>query len=584
MAFRVNHNIPALNALRHLNETDKEMSRSLERLSSGQKVNRAADGPAVLVISEQMRGQLASIDQAIKNSETSISMVQTAEATLSEVNNLLISLRQRAIHAANEGANDSNMLAADQAEVENALATIDRIARTSQFGTRTLFDGSNGANGLAVGEGLEFISATPETRSSPVEGYVVNITSPAIRAEKRGLRPIAISDFLPAEPNEVPPKFEITLSEGGKNITFTTDVPDDGKVIFDIVNSTQTEPDLYPPERAERQIQDYIAQRLNRMAEQAGMKLDVFLDVAEEGALDLGDEPRVLVVRHKEFGSAPRFSVAGTVPEVLNMEAEMIEPAVPGRDVEGTIDGHIGMGRGEFMVAPKNTDPEGLMVKFNSARIIKRRVPKFLTGADGSSIPNPEVREIGEMVLPISGSRKLGQQDDGDFISFSWEVPAEVEEDEEGFVHVSQNSLAFQVGPARGSQVRISLLDMKTTELAKNLPNGSGFTSLNDIDVTTAQGAQDTILLVDNAMNEVSIVRADLGAFQKNTLESNTAGLRVANENLTAAESSLRDADMAEEITNFTRNQIMMSAGVAMLAQANQTPKIVLQLLNNRPQ
>ena len=94
----------------------------------------------------------------------------------------------------------------------------------------------------------------------------------------------------------------------------------------------------------------------------------------------------------------------------------------------------------------------------------------------------------------------------------------------------------------------------------------------------------DTILLVDNAINEVATVRADLGAFQKNTLESNTSGLRIANENLTAAASSLRDADMAEEITKFTRNQIMMSAGVAMLAQANQTPQTVLQLLNNRPQ
>lgn len=584
MAFRVNHNLPALNALRHLNETDREMSRSMERLSSGLRVNRGADGPAVLVISEQMRGQIASINQAIRNSEISISMVQTAEATLSEVNNLLVAIRQRAIHAANEGANDVRMLAADQAEVENALGTIDRIARTSQFGTRTLFDGSNGANGVAVGEGLEFISATPETRASPAEGFVVNITSPASKAEKRGLRPLQLSDFMPAAPGEPLPKFEITLSEGGKNITFTTAAPDDLKVISEIVKSVAEQPDFFSPEKAERQIQEYVAQRIQRMADQSGLKLEVFLDVAEEGALDLGDVPKVLVVRHREYGSASKFSVAGSVPEVLNTEAEMIEQAIPGRDVKGTIDGNIGMGRGEFLVAPKNTDPEGLMVKFNSARIIKRRVPKFITGADGSSIANPEIREFSEMVMPISGSRNLGTEDDGEFISMAWEVPADVEEDEEGFVHVTQNSLAFQVGPSQGSQVKISLLDMKTTALAQDIPNVSGFTSLNNVDVTDAQGALDTIQLVDNAINEVSSVRADLGAFQRNTLESNTAGLRIANENLTAAESSLRDADMAEEITRFTRNQIMMSAGVAMLAQANQTPKTVLQLLTNRPQ
>ena len=318
MAFRVNHNIPALNALRNLNETDRDMSRTLERLSSGLKVNRGADGPAVLVISEQMRGQIASIDQAIRNSESSISMVQTAEAILSEVNNLLVSIRQRAIHAANVGANDSKMLAADQAEVENAMETIDRIARTSQFGSRTLFDGSNGANGVAVGEGLEFISATPATRASPAEGYTIDIAKPALRAEKRGLRPIQIEDFMPVDVSGLPPKFEITLAEGGKNITFTTASPTDGKIISEIITSMETQPELVTPEKAERQIQDYISQRMQRMVDQAGLQLEVFLDVAEEGDLDLAGSSRVLVVRHKEYGSEPKFNVAGTVPEVLN--------------------------------------------------------------------------------------------------------------------------------------------------------------------------------------------------------------------------------------------------------------------------
>jgi flagellin len=584
MAFRINHNIPALNALRHLDDTNEDMSRTLERLSSGQKVNRGADGPAVLVISEQMRGQIASIDQAIRNSESSISMVQTAEATLSEFNNLLVSVRQRAIHAANEGANDENMLAADQAEVKNALDTMDRIARTSQFGTRTLFDGSNGANGVAVGEGLEFVSATPQTRNSPAEGYVVDITATAVRAEKRGQRALELSDFIPAVDDSDQPRFEISLSEGGRNITFTTDGTKDGKAIDNILSNMEKQPTLFPPERAVRQIQEFVVQRLQRMVNEGGLKLDVFLDVAEEGSLDLDGPSRVLVVRHKEFGSEHKFNIAGTVPKVLNTDAEVIEQSVPGRDVEGTIDGHIGLGRGEFLVAPKNTDPEGMMVKFNSARLIKRRVPKFITGSDGSTVPNPEIRELSGLVLPISGSRHLGREDEGNFTTFTWEVPAETEEGEEGFVHVSQNSLAFQVGPARGSQVRISLLDMKTTELAKGIPNMSGFRNLGEIDVTTSQGALDTIQLVDDAISNVSSVRADLGAFQKNTLESNTSNLRVANENLTSAESSLRDADMAEEITRFTRNQIMMSAGVAMLAQANQTPKSVLQLLNSGPQ
>ncbi len=87
------------------------------------------------------------------------------------------------------------------------------------------------------------------------------------------------------------------------------------------------------------------------------------------------------------------------------------------------------------------------------------------------------------------------------------------------------------------------------------------------------------LLLIDDAMGEISQLRATLGAFQKNTLQSNTKSLRVAEENLTSAESSLRDADMAAEMTNFTRNQVMLAAGTAMLAQANQSPEAVLRLL-----
>ena len=114
MALRVNSNIAALNALRHLQQTEQELGVNLERLSSGRKINHAADGPASLVISEQMKTQISGLGQAIRNSESSISMIQTTEGALNEVINILINLRQLAVHAANEGTNDEKMLQADQ--------------------------------------------------------------------------------------------------------------------------------------------------------------------------------------------------------------------------------------------------------------------------------------------------------------------------------------------------------------------------------------------------------------------------------------------------------------------------------------
>ena len=186
MVLRINHNIAALNGERQLVENGIRLKKSLEKLSSGMRINRAADGPAALIISEQMRSQIAGLNQAVDNAETGITMVQTTEAAMTEVTSLLTKIRQLAVHAANQGANDENMLAADQLEMENALDSIDRIAINAQFGTKKLLDGSTGANGVGIGEGLEFISATPATNASPVQGYDVRIFQKGTQARVDG--------------------------------------------------------------------------------------------------------------------------------------------------------------------------------------------------------------------------------------------------------------------------------------------------------------------------------------------------------------------------------------------------------------
>ena len=145
MSLRVNTNVESLTAHRHILNNDKMLSKSIERLSSGQKINRGADGPAALVISEGMRSQIASLQQAADNNESAISMVQTAEGALNEVSKLLIDMRQRAVAAANIGINDSNMANASQKEIENALDAIDRISENTQFGSKHLLNGSGQA-------------------------------------------------------------------------------------------------------------------------------------------------------------------------------------------------------------------------------------------------------------------------------------------------------------------------------------------------------------------------------------------------------------------------------------------------------
>ena len=138
-------------------------------------------------------------------------------------------------------------------------------------------------------------------------------------------------------------------------------------------------------------------------------------------------------------------------------------------------------------------------------------------------------------------------------------------------------SLVFQIGANVCQTAAISIENMAASALGRNMP-GNMFRSLAEIDVTSVEGAQDAQSIIEHVINQVSTSRGTLGSFQKNTLESNLRNLRIAAQNLTAAESQIRDADMAEEMSEFTKNQILVQTGSAMLAQANQLPQVVLQL------
>jgi flagellin len=146
-------------------------------------------------------------------------------------------------------------------------------------------------------------------------------------------------------------------------------------------------------------------------------------------------------------------------------------------------------------------------------------------------------------------------------------------------ISVLDSALVFQVGGNYGQSVKIGVLDMAASELGAGVANKSLFDSLEEIDVREAQGAADALLLIDKAINEVSSQRSELGAFQRNSLEANLNNLRIAAENLASAESTFRHADLALEMAEFTRLQILSQTGIAMMAQANALPQAVLRLL-----
>ena len=141
---------------------------------------------------------------------------------------------------------------------------------------------------------------------------------------------------------------------------------------------------------------------------------------------------------------------------------------------------------------------------------------------------------------------------------------------------VSSSGVMFQIGANTGQSVQFAMPAVFANRLGTNAVSGL---SVADLDVTTPQGAQDAMKIIDDAINQLSQMRGELGSFQKNFLESTVRSLAVAQENLTASESQIRDVDMAMEITNYTKLQILQQSGMSVLAQANQAPQSVLQLL-----
>ena len=177
MALGLANNVGALNAQHNLTRSTNTLNTSIERLSSGYKVNRGADGPAALVISEKQRAQISGLRAAIDNTEKAVSVVQTAEGALNEINSLLVKVRSLAIDSANTGVNDEDALAANQAELANALDTINRIANNTQFGEKKLLDGSlGGVTATATDADVTFLSSSAATQEGT---FAVDITTAA---------------------------------------------------------------------------------------------------------------------------------------------------------------------------------------------------------------------------------------------------------------------------------------------------------------------------------------------------------------------------------------------------------------------
>jgi flagellin len=570
MSLRINHNRGALNAWRHLTNNDFRMNRTLERLSSGLRINSAADDPAGLSISEKLRAQVVSLNQAVANSEQASSMINTAEAAMSEIHNLLTTMRQLAIHAANEGVNDSSALEADQAQIQSSLETITRIANTTQFGTKYLLDGSTNNKASILGaSSLGLDRAANSTLASGTHTLTIsNVTAAtSLYVDETAASNAGLDNTVDPTPTNLSAGTHIVTVRAATSAFIQSELTLGEAVIesggqMTITNGATTNVITFATDTVNTAAN--IAAAINSQA------TDFVASVELDGSL---------LIKTNDVGGTQEISLSVDGTNLTQTDLGM--NTLTGADgTTATI--QLGAGATQELTNTPGTitlqDEYGGSLDLDTAGVAQADFQSATLEVTVTAATFDAVLDNGTTVTMragVEGTLYSGLASGGKLnVVFGNDVAAG-----SGTISVLDNALVFQVGANYGQSVKIGVQDMASTELATGVANKSQYTSLNEIDVRTAQGAADALLLIDAAIDGVSSQRAELGAFQKNTLESNLANLRIAAENLASAESTFRDADLALEMAEFTKLQILAQTGVAMMAQANQIPQTVLRLI-----
>lgn len=496
MSLRINTNMSALNALRNVERASDGFGRSIEKLASGLRINRGADDPAGLIRSEDLRAQIAGLEQAIANSQDATNLIKTAEGALEEVHNLLRSMRQLAVASGNTGTNDQTALQANQNQIRSAIESINRIAAQTQFGTKKLLDGTAGLSAVVTDArsigGMFFGGSAVGTDSAG--GTIVReyaLGSGVITIDVRRAAERAVVDGTRA------------YTGAGAIIQTSGTVVING-VSFSVQAGTTT-------------LQSFVDQ-INSQSSVTGVVAELFVDNGDT----------FVRLRSTEYGANFSVNLNDQQQILLNgatSDSDTGENAVA-RVTLSTIDG------GEVYV----TFTGGVSRSDSGLR---------LTDAKGNVILLNEAGNDDGIDNAVVGRTTTGQ-------------------------------LQFQIGANAGQVARFSINNMRSDKLGTGVVAGK---SLADIDVTKTGGAEEALKIIDAAIQQVSKLRGDMGAFQKNVLESNMRSLSVAKENLTATESAIRDTNFAEEISRFTKFQILQQAGMSVLGQANFAPQAVLQLI-----
>ena len=480
----VQHNMTAMNANRMLGLTASQQSKSTEKLSSGYRINRAADDAAGLSISEKMRKQIRGLDQASTNADDGVSAVQTAEGALNEVQDMLQRMNELAVQAAN-GTNSENDRAYIQAEIDQLVTEIDRVAETTKFNETYLLKG-DGVGGKYVDLGTTDISNAG-----------TSITAGTLTEQSDSGASVGYST-------------ERTLDFG---VAYNADFSEDSTDTITVAGASYALKDFADV--------DDLAAAISSNKNVNSVDLTY---ANGEGA-------------EKTAGNTADFSLTHTNKSTTvsgDVTFKVASNTTTGGTASITIDGNDF----EFALATK-VDEEGNTV-FDEETTIQNIKSKFT----GENVSYTEAD--GVFTVKLAATMKVNAATKVDDLAFNLHVGAD-----------SSNT----------NKIGVNISSMSADGLG-----------VSGVKVTSEKNATDAIDVIAAAIQQVSKQRSDLGAVQ-NRLEHTINNLDNVVENTTAAESRIRDTDMAEEMVKYSNINILAQAGQSMLAQANHSNQGVLSLL-----
>ncbi|GAA03506.1 flagellin [Photobacterium leiognathi] len=512
MAITINTNVTAMTAQRNLNSASSSVADSMQKLSSGLRINSAKDDAAGLQISNRLTNQTNGLNVAMRNANDGVSMAQTAEGAMQESTTIMERMRELALQSAN-GSNSDKDREAMQKEMGQLQSEMNRIADTTSFGGQSLLDGSFGTKSFQIG------ANSNETQ----ELGLMDVSSHALGREYKN---------LDAGPSDV----EVL---GGTSTG-------DGSFALNINGEAQN-----------------IAITKDMKAEDLQNKINNIDGVSDVKVAEIASKEAVA-----SEGAVSGLNIAGDGEVTFKIDNS---DAADGSD-EKTI----------TLVAADIADKTALEAKLNGAGLTNVTLVANDDGK-GFSIERADGKDVAIKHIKDAGTGSAGAN-----ISVNGAAASAVGTSEATATATGSEAEAggFKLDfSGMKLDTSVSTVSYGTTKIdgtadAADMTIGSDTTteSVASLDLSTAEGAQNAIDVLDAAMEQVDEKRAEIGAFQ-NRMNHTMSNLANINENVNASNSRIKDVDFASETINMTKGQILQQAGTSILAQAKQIPQAALSLL-----